>query len=542
MSNLIAVRQFWRPDQPQPVFKGAIPGLFEAFRWPAIQAGTDISFRSRDRAQLDPRFPPQVTSWIFANLPAGPTQAQLWPAINLGQQSWYRVPWKFAHPTPIFNATTNDFGLPVPDATVAQQVPAWRIVGYRSPDRPVLDVRTVWSPTATQFAPLDALVARWGPVFAAELRGFRALDDPALSLYGQHWATRPAWQFGEVDSIVRTWGPAFATELKSERSRDGKQLSLYGQDWFTRPDWLRTVVDSIIRTWIPAITSELRSDRSGEGGKLRLYGQEWLQLAWIFTSIPIIVSTAQMWPAILEALSPGYRSGDRPSLDVRGYEWSPEFGWPQPVVDTTVRRWVGVWQQELGGFRTPDDPKLSVYGQEWSPEIAFILANLLTPAQLWPAILQAVDLSFRSNDGPRLDIIGPEWRPEPAWLQRVVESVIAKLSAVWAAEGLTGDRSRDTPRLDVRTGVWSEQGQIFASIPATVAQLWPAILQSLEPSYRSRQRPPLDVRGYEWSPEVGWITTGFPIVAHVEYVRWVAYIVKAIMMDGTIVKKVDFDG
>ncbi len=74
---------------------------------------------------------------------------------------------------------------------------------------------------------------------------------------------------------------------------------------------------------------------------------------------------------------------------------------------------------------------------------------------------------------------------------------------------LASERTRGAVPLDVRTYDWSSQpaGWIINSFtpPPTTAQTWPATLSSLPLSYRTADRGRLDVRGYEWSPQSGWL-------------------------------------
>jgi hypothetical protein len=45
-------------------------------------------------------------------------------------------------------------------------------------------------------------------------------------------------------------------------------------------------------------------------------------------------------------------------MDVRQYDWSPEFNWPAKVVDTTVAKWSGAFSSELKAEATRARPVL----------------------------------------------------------------------------------------------------------------------------------------------------------------------------------------
>lgn len=148
--------------------------------------------------------------------------------------------------------------------------------------------------------------------------------------------------------------------------------------------WVQRVVDSVVSTWIPVFDAEV-SYRSSDRWLGPIETQP--EPAWIFSAVPIVVTVAQQWPAILEALQPSFRSPDGQRLDVRQYEWSPEFGWVWSVVDSVVRTWSPVWAEELGSFRTPGVLPLNVR-IEWSPEFGWITTGTPIP----PVVLGSICL------------------------------------------------------------------------------------------------------------------------------------------------------
>lgn len=237
-----------RPDiQPQPawIFSSVPVGTTTAQQWPAILQGLANSVRTvtgprvdvrggwdrgvfgvpvPDDATVDQQVPAWIQAsglsfrsqarkgdvravdtagqqgWIFTNLPSPATTAQLWPAILEGLQPSYRSAerakldvraFEWGPPGWIF-AT-----LPVP-TTTAQQWPAVLQAlqpSYRSEERPRLDVRKYeWSPEFTWPAKVvDGIVAKWAPVFNAEL-GYRSEARRPLNVRDSSWNPELAWQ------------------------------------------------------------------------------------------------------------------------------------------------------------------------------------------------------------------------------------------------------------------------------------------------------------------------------------------------------------
>jgi hypothetical protein len=245
VSNLFNVRRFLRPDQPQPVYTGAL-ALWEAFLYPPIGDAERNSVRPPARATLDVRgqewapepawiqpvvdgivrtwvgvfeaerqtfrvtarpaldvrgqdWSPQP-AWIFTNLPAAVTQAQLWPAILEG------------------------VGL-----------------SYRSDARAVFDVRTdQYPPNAWIFTATDAAVARNAPVWAAQAGTFRAGERPRLDVRRPEWAPEFGWVQKAADAVIAKWAPVFAAEL-GYRSATRPGLDVRHGTAFPASVWTMTI-------------------------------------------------------------------------------------------------------------------------------------------------------------------------------------------------------------------------------------------------------------------------------------------------------------
>lgn len=411
---------------------------------------------------------------------------------------------------------------------------------FRRPDQP--------QPVYPQV--VDTTVRTWAPIWNSELNNFRTSQRAVLDVRAHEWSPEFTWVTRVNDAVVQQWGPIFSAELKGERSSDRTRLLDVRPEWVPAFTWVAPVVESTVRTWSPVFQHELRAERTRDRIALDVRSHEWSAPAWIFSALSPTVTTAQIWPALLEALGLSYRSTDRTTLDVRRYDWSANFGWSPTVVDSVVRTWLPVFDAEVGertrdhasldvrgqewsawgwlprvsvdpivsrwapiwnaelGMRTPDHAALDVRAYEWS-SLAWIFSSLppsVSIAQQWPALLQALGLSYRSGDRAVLDVRGQEWAPQFGWAERVVESIVSTWSPVWS-EQASSFRTPERARLDVRQFEWTPSlAWIFQNLTAvTQAQLWPAILQSLGLSYRMADRAALDVRADLWSPESGWV-------------------------------------
>lgn len=390
------------------------------------------------------------------------------------------------------------------------------------------------------------------PAISAELACVRTDARPLLDVRRYDWAPDDGWVPKVTETIIRTWAPVFAAELGWTRTRErpGDPAGLLQ----TVPDdgWVPKRVDTVVSTWTGVFQAELGSYRSADRVTDRTYLQQTLpDDGWIVAALPPTVTTAQLWPAILANLPLSYRSPTRTGLlDLPSGLWAPDDGWVPLAVDAVVAKWASIFTAELGNrtdarlaldVRRVDDPRFSwvapvvdVTVAAWGPVFAsalrsvrsddrgrldvrlatwdpggWIFTNLpsaVTQAQLWPAILQALGLSYRSVARPLLDVRGAEWNPTFGWVNPVVDGIVSRWSPVFGAE-LAGVRIGSGPALDSRWHDWvHEPAWIVANFGAiTTAQIWPAILQAMAPSYRSVERPRLDVRAYEWNPTFGWI-------------------------------------
>lgn len=232
---------------------------------------------------------------------------------------------------------------------------------------------------------------------------------------------------------------------------------------------------------------------------------------------PLVVdATVRTWRPVFDVELGTARVRERPTLDVRGYDWSPEQGWLYPAVDGVTRTWSGVWSTELAGFRSQDGKRLELRRIDWDSDGWVSQGSVPAIVSTWISVFDAQP-SFRTPARAPLELFGGTWSPEFGWIQKVVDPVVATYAPAVGSERVSYRSSAAAP-LDVRRYEWApEFGWIATPNPAnpvTVAQSWPAVLEALSPGYRSATRATLDVRSYDWSPQSGWIANVVdPVVA-----------------------------
>lgn len=265
--------------------------------------------------------------------------------------------------------------------------------------------------------------------------------------------------------------------------------------------WTFTAVDAVTRTWMPAVDAEMGGFRVGARPTLDVRWPTWEpQPAWLLTNLPATVTTAQLWPGILENLGLSYRSGARLALDVRGAEWAPEAGWLNGVVDATVATWAGIFGQEAQGFRTPARGNAAI---DATPQSAWMTATLPsgpTVDQTWPAMASLLGSG-------RLWSLAPDRRPfEPganlAWVPTIANQTIASWAGIWTAQR-EAVRANDRAKQDVRSE-WAPEFTWVQRVVEAIVAKWAPVFNA-ELGYRSDARRPLNVRIGTDSPELAWL-------------------------------------
>lgn len=375
-----------------------------------VPALTDKSSRTSPAAAPDVRRTDSAPQFVSpASLPSTPGGGS-GPSGATGTCGWFvrRVYERTTGPQPVYTATLPGVTPPT-DAQISPAILQASGLSYRTAARAGLDVRGYkW--TVDEAAWIKANLPT-GPTVAQ---------------------TAPAWNQSQH---ARTRNAAPTIDLFRAQSIP---------DIFGVPDdWI---------TWVP-IQDE--GGRTRDRARLDVRAYEWSQPAWIFTSLPVQITDAQKWPAILEGAGLSYRTPARLPIDVRTYEWSPAFSWAQPVVDATIAKLAPIFRAELASFRTADDPRLDVRTYAWAPDAAaWMLINFAppaTPAQYWPALLQNLGTEYQTSARPTLDVRRYDWQPAFTWPARVIDTTVAKWAPVFSTLIQSSPRTGDRDRLNVRT-------------------------------------------------------------------------------------------
>ncbi len=371
MYNWVVRRIVERTSAPQPVYPTQVDAKVRT--WMPAVALLAASFVTPAQAKLDVRgydWAPQP-AWIFTNLTPAATTAQRWPAIEAGTQR-----------------------------------------SYRTPARSQFDVRyTDWEWDAPYGASVDVSVRTWAPVFNHELGTFRTNDRPRLDVRSFEWAPPPAWIFTNLTpppTTAQTWPAVLSNLPLSYRTAARAQFDVRYPDW----DWdapYGAAVDASVRTWAPVFSHALATFRTTARARLDVRTGPWSPdpAPWVFNAGTPTVTTAQVFPAIQQALS-GFRTPDAPQLDVRRFEWL-QAGWVTRIVDAVVAKWLPIWDAEFS-YRTTDKPVLEVRSITGEPELAWLSSVIvfIPPPTVSDAAVTSIDASFvRSIDATQVRSIGP---------------------------------------------------------------------------------------------------------------------------------------
>jgi hypothetical protein len=345
---------------------------------------------TRARGTLDVRqydWLADESSWIRATQNPAPTVAQTSPAWTNQDDNFRTLP----DPTPwdLFRAQSSPSLFGVPDDWIT-----WVPVqddGGLTRDRARLDVRAYeWSQPAwiftslpTTFATVPQQVAVWAD------RGGRILSRPALDVRAYDWSPELDWIFAQLpavpDATVAQQAAIWPTALTfSTLARGGDVRNVDTQPAFT---WVQPVVDAAIAKLAPIFRAELASFRSPDDPRLDLRTYAWAPdaAAWELVNFAPPATTAQIWPALLQNLGTQYQTPARAPLDVRRYDWQPEFTWAARVVAATVAKWIPVFDAEVS-YRTVAARALDVRSISDQPEISWLLPTLPPNVPLTTAI------------------------------------------------------------------------------------------------------------------------------------------------------------
>lgn len=333
------------------------------------------SYRMADRASASPRVDPVVTSWIAASITAAPTVAQQWPAIQFGtvqprtidtrvldvRQNWPQV-----------------FGTPE-DATAPQQVPIWQhALGHeRTPDPVRLDVRRQTSADVSwivaTFTTAPTVAQQWPAVLHNLPLSYRSGGRQALDVRQQWPQAFGTPEDATAPQQVPIWQHAIGHERTPERySLDVRRQTAADISWISATFTTSTVAQQSA-VWQHALGRDRMAP--GVAFDVRRHGST-SDISWISTTFVVPATVAQQWPAVLLGLQPSYRSGARPSLDVRNYEWAPEQGWVRSSVDRLIAPWAPIWTMQLQAMRSRERARLDLTRAEWAPQFGWLRTSL----------------------------------------------------------------------------------------------------------------------------------------------------------------------
>lgn len=234
------------------------------------------SARTGDRVALDLRGADWAPSlaWIFTSLTgAGPTIAQIWPAILHAVGLSYRSVDRARLDVRSHEWLPEQGWLqPVVDGIVRSWTPIWaaQAASVRSVEARRLDVRAhEWASLAWIFSSLTPAItaAQMWPAFLQALSGYRSGEQSRFDVHGHDWSAGPAWLFRSADAVVRTWAPIFL-DGRSYRTEPSPRLDVRRYDWAPEPAWLARVVEAYVSTWAPIWNTQTRSVRSDAGAVL----------------------------------------------------------------------------------------------------------------------------------------------------------------------------------------------------------------------------------------------------------------------------------
>jgi len=254
------------------------------------QTGTQEykSLRTPARPGLDVRAYPWEPDdgWNTGPLTAGPTTAQIWPAIQEGTGT-----------------------------------------SYMSLGGSKLELRgSEWAPSnGWMFKAAESQFSLWSAVAQGSLATFQTLKATALDVRRYDWSPSPAWILKVAEVPVPSWVAASQGNLAAFMPSRRGLLDVRLSDWAPEPAWIFTnlqapvTVPQMLPAWLLASGTNYRMS---DGVRLDVRSPEWNpSSAWItpVASAAIVPFTGVFYPGRVS-----YRTPDGPRLDVRGYDWAPE--------------------------------------------------------------------------------------------------------------------------------------------------------------------------------------------------------------------------
>ena len=369
-------RQFYT-DFPQQGWVDKVPGnLWEVLYWPAIETGSDFSYRTAPEQYTKPLGEwEQGLEWLT---PAAVFDPVLWPSIETSRNFSYRPP-----PERYTRAPEGDaFGTPWSPSLPL--VRSWGVPDLRmNPER------------------YTRPLGEWNQDIGWVFQNLPAEFDPSQQDWFVHgdWTHRPPYWTGDQPQFIApqfsAWGipsdrmaPEMDTKPKgsdvvanwlvpsvifdpqlgvaiSDQLRQTRQTTKRG--WYSSdPAQVSWIIPSAI--YDPTLWAPLYGEWSGRSRSRRIV--DLADVSWVFTNLPPAGYDPSLYPPIAQ-LAEGLRGWPFSQLDVRA-EWSQGTTWIEsqfPAYDPSLDSWL-VQSDWPIVRRTP-------YGIfVYNPEMGWLFTNL----------------------------------------------------------------------------------------------------------------------------------------------------------------------
>lgn len=206
---------------------------------------SDDGGRTAERPRLDVRRYEWSNGlgWIVATFPVTATQAQVWPAILAGSQPNYRTADRAKLDLRAYEwAPADDWMVPLANGLQAPFAAVFtsEAASFRTVRGAVLDVRSsalvpdaAW--IATVQAPAASTAQLWPAVLETLSSSGRTAARARLDVRLYEWAPEPAWIKAVVDAVVAKWTPVFGSEAASFRTGDHAQIDVRSLPFSSAP-------------------------------------------------------------------------------------------------------------------------------------------------------------------------------------------------------------------------------------------------------------------------------------------------------------------
>jgi hypothetical protein len=264
------------------------------------------------------------------------------------------------------------------------------------------------------------------------------------------------------------------------------------------PPRVAQTVDAVVAKWIPVTAALLGCFVTPSRAKLDVRTYDWHNAAPISEAAKLIDANVQKWmPGVNEGPN-SYRVRSRPRLDVGKYDWvwSPLL---PPTPSVTVAQAFPAILAQTQSFRTTDRPKLDLVRASWD-------AGMFATPPTWATWVPFQETGGRTRaSAPQIDVRLYEWS-SPAWMPAVTAPLVAQWSPAY-----TGAKSERTAAIVQRqtetVATWLVQPPAGGPTVAQTAPAW------VDKGIRTKSRPRLDVRAYEWGTPAWAQTATAPFVA-----------------------------